>query len=816
MVKKIIFNLCYFLSVTFLLQAQEMYEIPLHTSIQQADVVIEGKVLSSKASWDKNHTFIYTTHQLEVHKILKGDVSTDVIELVTKGGQVGDDLIVVTHTLSPQPNEKGLFFLKNLPDSKQFRAYADRQGFLRYQGDEAIAPFKSLQIAKLFQEVTQATGEPFRTIKTIKEEVIQTENKRTEAITITSFSPTTIRAGTQEVLTIRGSGFGVRSSTSGVFFSNSDDGGQSLLGSGAYLISWTDTEIQTYVPSFAGTGIFRIRNANNERTDTPSELVVPYSIVEQPDQNDGKFKLPKLADLNDNGGYTISFSNTMSNQTGATESFRRALQTWKCTKNINFQTSTETQDISAVSRDEFNIVTFDTNNTLSEGVLGAATSYYNGCSINGGAGQWSLREFDIIFSNQTSWYFGDELPNSSQSDFETTALHEIGHTVQLAHIIDPTDVMHYSSTGGFVRRNLSPVNQEATDYVLTQSSATNTCGPSPMTLLFNCETNSTSPPPKALFVIDRSQICVGDSLHLTDRSQNATSRIWTFEGGNPPTSTQVSQGINYPNAGHYQITLTAIGEGGQDTVSTTSFITVSDNPTVDLGEDITVCASEQVVLRPLNPEADFSYEWSDGSTESSLAVTKSGLYKLTVIQNGCRVTDQVQVVINPIPEAGWTFEVDNENTQKVQFNSQAKNAPSLVWDFGDGRTSTELNPTHTYQSGGTYQVTQTVINLCGSHQENKFITIEENTVTTALENQLDNEIRIFPNPTKGKFQIHFNKSSDLSKVKVFDVFGHQILHQELSQNTRNLEIDLENQSKGIYFLVIEKESQKYTRKLVVY
>lgn len=43
----------------------------------------------------------------------------------------------------------------------------------------------------------------------------------------------------------------------------------------------------------------------------------------------------------------------------------------------------------------------------------------------------------------------------------------------------------------------------------------------------------------------------------------------------------------------------------------------------------------------------------------------------------------------------------------VSFNNTSVNADSYLWDFGDGNTSTEANPVHTYETDGTYDVTLT-------------------------------------------------------------------------------------------------------------
>ncbi|MFC2140988.1 PKD domain-containing protein [Acidobacteriota bacterium] len=61
----------------------------------------------------------------------------------------------------------------------------------------------------------------------------------------------------------------------------------------------------------------------------------------------------------------------------------------------------------------------------------------------------------------------------------------------------------------------------------------------------------------------------------------------------------------------------------------------------------------------------------------------------------------------------------------VNFTDQSAMASSWSWDFGDGGTSTEENPTHTYTSSGVYTVTLTASNDCGSDTEVKtnYITV---------------------------------------------------------------------------------------------
>lgn len=74
------------------------------------------------------------------------------------------------------------------------------------------------------------------------------------------------------------------------------------------------------------------------------------------------------------------------------------------------------------------------------------------------------------------------------------------------------------------------------------------------------------------------------------------------------------------------------------------------------------------------------------------------------------------------PNAAFTFSVEGQTTT---FTFTGSNATSYSWDFGDGETSMDESPVHTYSSGGTYSVVLTVENVSGTDTESQDVVIEE-------------------------------------------------------------------------------------------
>ncbi len=75
-----------------------------------------------------------------------------------------------------------------------------------------------------------------------------------------------------------------------------------------------------------------------------------------------------------------------------------------------------------------------------------------------------------------------------------------------------------------------------------------------------------------------------------------------------------------------------------------------------------------------------------------------------------------------LPVSGFDVAV---NCTSATFTNTSENATGFSWNFGDGNTSTQQNPTHTYSAAGQYNVTLTVTNTAGTNDKQTAITTQE-------------------------------------------------------------------------------------------
>lgn len=113
------------------------------------------------------------------------------------------------------------------------------------------------------------------------------------------------------------------------------------------------------------------------------------------------------------------------------------------------------------------------------------------------------------------------------------------------------------------------------------------------------------------------------------------------------------------------------------------------------------------------------WDFGDGNTSTQQNPTHTyqadGTYIVCLTSwNSCSidsVCSSVTVTSCPIPVAGFTESI---NATTVDFTDSSTDTDTWVWDFGDGNTSSQQNPTHTYAADGTYTVCLIASSTCGA------------------------------------------------------------------------------------------------------
>jgi PKD repeat protein len=134
----------------------------------------------------------------------------------------------------------------------------------------------------------------------------------------------------------------------------------------------------------------------------------------------------------------------------------------------------------------------------------------------------------------------------------------------------------------------------------------------------------------------------------------------------------------------------------------------------------------------------------------------------------------------------------------VQFHNLSQRADDFVWDFGDGTTSTEVSPTHTYSLPDDYAVTLTASNGCFDTTSTKLVSVQM--VTNITDEHPKSEWSVVGGVGSGELRFTYTADSPSDVVlSVFDMGGRLMLEKSYGRSMRiNETIDLSLMPQGAY------------------
>lgn len=225
-----------------------------------------------------------------------------------------------------------------------------------------------------------------------------------------------------------------------------------------------------------------------------------------------------------------------------------------------------------------------------------------------------------------------------------------------------------------------------------------------------------------------------------------------------------------------------IQKEGCVTARTEVIATVNSNAAVSVSADEEICAGESVQLTGSATDAD-SFSWSTGETTSTITVSPSSTTSYTFsAQNNCgTVSEDVQVLVNPLPAQPVVFVTGSELASTAGSTYQ--------WYLNGTPVSNATDQTYSPLETGNYTVEVFDGNGCSSLSE------PYNWITVGI-SQRNFELRVYPNPFHN--QLLIVSDAEITSIKVVDVSGRILFHSSISTN--RMQFDTETWANGVYYL----------------
>lgn len=344
---------------------------------------------------------------------------------------------------------------------------------------------------------------------------------------------------------------------------------------------------------------------------------------------------------------------------------------------------------------------------------------------------------------------------------------------------------------------------------------------------------------EADFDAENSTTCEGLPVQFYDNSfHNPTSWSWTFDSGNPSTSSAQNPVVTYNTAGRHNVTLTVTNSNGSKSVTKSTYMNVlpSWGASLPWSEGFETSDSQ------------FKLDWEtkvDDDANIALSNFNFTGSKSAIIRNYVMTENQIAEITSPSLNLTGNSSVNisfdyayarktSSFGESVQFliSKDCGNSWIISRSLGvtSSSTNSEFNPSLSSQwRSQNISISSTFftsnfrfkIRVTNGDGNNFYIdNININNVVGVEELDILNNVNIYPNPMTDKATIDLEVIKDASvSIYVINTMGaivqQVVTNKSISQGNSKFEINKNNLSKGIYFVNIEVNGIRKINKLIV-
>jgi PKD repeat protein len=229
------------------------------------------------------------------------------------------------------------------------------------------------------------------------------------------------------------------------------------------------------------------------------------------------------------------------------------------------------------------------------------------------------------------------------------------------------------------------------------------------------------------------------SVSFFDASSNNPSQ-WAWDFGDGNSSTQQNPSHTYSTPGSYEACLSTSSICGSDEFCT-SVIVTCPQPEANFEfqtDELTVSFTDLSPNQPEEWDWDFGNGAGSGLQNPTYTYDAPGTYTICLISSNTCGSSQAcqQVTVScAAPEPAFST---TPNELQINFQDNSTHSPTgWFWTFGDGSSSAQQNPAHSYASPGTYLVCLTAESICGSNTACSQITVSCSSPQPAFSVQKD-------------------------------------------------------------------------------